>query len=152
MLRDGVTDARGVVEQIIACAGGADADVAPDDLRIATERITAWLRRRDTSDVIDLPVLQVARSRRTLLQRVNSIAHRAPRHLQPRLAPLMRVARTAATTTLSAGAERVLDELAHASMSDEAWLQALGEFASLHARGDDHHAAEILAILILRRD
>ena len=152
VLDDGITDSRGVVEQLIACAGGADADIAPDAIRAVTERITAWLRRRETSDVIDLPALQVARSRRTLLQRVDSIAHRVPRHLQPRLAPLMRVARTAATATLSAGAERVLDELAHASLNDEAWLQALGEFASLHARRGVHQSAEILATLILCRD
>ena len=64
----------------------------------------------------------------------------------------MRVARTAATATLSAGAERVLDELAHASLGDEAWLHAVGEFASLHVRRNRQDSAEILALLILRRD
>ena len=149
---DCVTDSRGTVEQFIACASGDDADIGADIVCAMSERIAAWLRRRDASNVIDMAALHVARSRRTLLRLVDTIAHRAPRHLQPRLAPLMRVARTAATTTLSAGAERVLDELAHASMGDEAWLHAVGEFASLHVRRNRQDSAELLALLILRRD
>jgi len=111
--------------------------------------IQQWLDRRTVSGVVDLSAVRIATSRRWMLQRVNSIARRAPRHQQPRLAPLVRAARGAATATLSAGAERVLGELARSDLPDEAWLQAIGEFASLNARG---HAArnEILALLILR--
>jgi len=147
-----VTDSRDAVEQLLACAAGGDADVVPEAIRATTERIVSWLRRRETSNVVDLPALQFARSRRALLHRVDSIAHRTPRHLQPKLAPLMHAVRAAAAATLSAGAERALDELARASMNDDAWLHAMGEFASLHARPDGHQPPEILALLILRRD
>jgi hypothetical protein len=102
------------------------------------------------SDVVDLPALRVAHSRRALLRRVDTIARRAPRHAQPQLAPLMRAARSAATAPLSAGAERVLDDLAHAPMNDAAWLHAVGEFAALNARKRDAVSSEILALLILR--
>jgi hypothetical protein len=114
------------------------------------DRIESWLRRRIVADVVDLPALRIARSRRALLRRVDTIARRAPRHAQPQLAPLMRAARTAATATLSAGAERVLDELAHAPMQDEAWLHAVGEFAALHAQREAG-APEVLALLVLRK-
>jgi sarcosine oxidase delta subunit len=62
----------------------------------------------------------------------------------------MRAARTAATATLSAGAERVLDELARAAMQDEAWLHAVGEFAALHAQRETV-TPEVLALLVLRK-
>ena len=89
-------------------------------------------------------------SRRALLRRVDTISRRAPRHAQPQLAPLMRAARSAAAATLSAGAERVLDELARSPMTDEAWLHAVGEFAALHARGRGDAAPRLLALLLLR--
>jgi superfamily II DNA or RNA helicase len=144
-----VTDSRAVVEELLGCAGGAEAALSVSDARAAKERIESWLRRRIVSDVVDLPALRIARSRRVLLHRVDTIARRVPRHAQPLLAPLMRAARTAAMATLSAGAERVLEELAHAPMQDEAWLHAVGEFASLHAQRETD-APEVLALLVLR--
>ena len=142
-----VSDAREVVALLVAAAGGDS--VVPDTsaLSAVRESIERWLRRRFVSTVVDLPALHVARTRRVVLGRVDSIARRVPRHTQSRLAPLMHAARAAATTTLSAGAERVLDELARCTMSDEAWLHAVGEFAALHARQEG--TPQLLALLLL---
>jgi hypothetical protein len=145
-----VTDSPGTVEALLSDADGEEVDADGKDIRAIVDRVENWLRHRRVSDVVDLPAMRVAHSRRVLLRRVDTIGRRAPRHVQPRLAPLMRAARTAATATLSAGAERVLDELARAPMSDEAWLHAIGEFASLNARTPVAHPPEILALLLLR--
>lgn len=146
-----VTESRATILDLLTHADGCDAPLDAAALRATRQQIEQWLRRRVVSDVVDLAALHVGRARRRLLQRVETIARRAPRHSQPALAPLMRAARTAATITLSAGAERVLDELAHAPLSDQAWLHAVGEFAALHARaGGD--APEILALLLLSRE
>jgi hypothetical protein len=146
---DRITDARTVIEDLLPHATGADAYVDVSAFRLVHDKIERWLRRRVVSDVVDLPSLRVGRARRTLLHRVESIARRVPRHSQPALAPLICAARTAASVTLSAGAERVLHELAGATLSDGAWLRAVGEFAALHGR-DDSQAPEILALLLLR--
>jgi hypothetical protein len=145
-----VTESRATVERLLLRAGGEDADLREEDLRAVRDQVATWLRHRGVSDVVDLPALHVAHSRRALLRRVDTIARRASRHAQPQLAPLMRAARSAATAALSAGAERVLDDLARAQMNDAAWLQAVGEFAALHARKRDEASSEILALLILR--
>jgi hypothetical protein len=146
----GVTESRPVIEALLGCARGPDAALCLPEASEVEERIESWLRRRVVSDVVDLPALRIARSRRALLHRVDTIAHRAPRHTQPQLAPLMRAARSAATATLSAGAERVLDVLARAPMNDDAWLRAVGEFAALHALREAG-APEVLALLLLRK-
>ncbi|MEX2152450.1 MAG: SNF2-related protein [Gemmatimonadaceae bacterium] len=147
---DVVSDSRAAVEELIACAHGDDADVDRAAVRRARERVEGWLRRREVSDVLHLPALRVAQSRRELLHRVETISRRAARHLQPRLAPLIRAARSTATATLSAGAERVLDELARAPLADDAWLHAVGEFAALHVHDRAGGAPEVLALLLLR--
>jgi hypothetical protein len=146
----GVTESRPVIEALLGCARGPDAALCLPEASEVEERIESWLRRRVVSDVVDLPALRIARSRRALLHRVDTIAHRAPRHTQPQLAPLMRAARSAATATLSAGAERVLNVLARAPMNDDAWLRAVGEFAALHAQREAG-APEVLALLLLRK-
>lgn len=150
LVEDHVVASAEAVEELLGCAGGPDAEVAEAEARPVQERLEAWLRRHAVSQVVDLPALRVARSRRALLHRVDTIARRASRHAQPRLAPLMRAARSAAIATLSAGAERVLDQLVCAPMTDEAWLHAVGEFAALNARSQDDAPAELLAVLILR--
>lgn len=149
-IHDGrVTDARNAVEQTVRLAGGRSVVPDAETVSAARQAIEGWLRRRFVSAVVNLPALRVARTRRAVLHRVDSIARRAPRQAQSRLAPLVHAARAAATATLSSGAERVLDELARCPMNDEAWLQAVGEFASLHARGGAADSPRVLAILLL---
>lgn len=144
--------ARNRVLALLRHAGGDDIRVNAARLHEARAATEQWLRRHAVSDVVDLPALRVARARRALLRRVDGIAHRTPRHLQSALAPLVHVVRSTATARLSAGAERVLDELARAPMADEAWLRALGEFAALHARDADETQPAIAAVLLLEPD
>ena len=152
VMRNGhVTAAASDVERAIPLALGED--VAADDALVATIRSSFehWLRRMSISSVVDLGALRVARSRRELLRRVDGIVRRSPRHVETRLAPLVRAARMAAAATLSAGAERVLDQLARAPMPDDAWLSAIGEFAALNARDAAEPAPKLRALLIVRR-
>ena len=130
-------------------AGGADAPVDDTQLAAVLDRVASWLSRRATADVIDLPSAHVARSRHQVLRRAQGIAQRAHRHERVGLREMLGAARTVATATLSAGAERVLDELAHADMPDVAWLQSLGQFAALHAHPAPRGADQVLAILLL---
>lgn len=131
-----ITDARDAVASIVEAAGGDDAGTVPAGaVEALAKRVNQWIARHRLGDVVDISALRVARSRRALLHRVDGISRRTPRHAQPRLAPLVQAVRATATATLSAGAERVLDELAHAPLADEAWLHAVGQFAELHARG-----------------
>jgi hypothetical protein len=146
----GVSDATEDVELVLPACGGADLPCDLAGTSAALRCIGQWLRQREAASVVALSSLHVAHTRRTLLHRVDAIGRRAPRHARPALAPLMHAVRAAATATLSAGAERVLEELAAAPMSDDAWLHAVGEFASLHARGESGAAPEILALLVLR--
>lgn len=147
-----VTDARDVVEGMLEDAsGGSDAALRQDRLDDATSRIARWLQRQEARGVVELASLRVARSRRAILRRVESIANRTARHERPRLASLMRTARATASATLPAGAERVLDQLAEADLRDDAWLRAMSEFASLHARPRAERAA-IIAVLVLQPD
>lgn len=147
---DGITSDRAVVEELLACAGGDGIPPDQGELQAAQRRIEQWLRQRSVASVVDGPSLHVARARRPLLRRVDTIARRTARHVQPRLGPLLRLARGTAGATLSAGAERVLDELTRATMSDEAWLHAVSEFATLHVRPPDAEAPELRALLVLR--
>ena len=152
LVDDRVTDDRGAIEGLLGVAGGEDAVIDASTARAMQDSVEHWLRGRVVSDVVDLASLRVAGARRTLLHRVDTIARRAPRHTRSRLAPLMRAARGAASATLSAGAERVLDDLAHAPLADEAWLQAIREFAALHAHPTPTSPPAIVALLVLRKD
>lgn len=144
-----ITDARDVIAALVDAAGGDDAaDVPAGELEALTLRIHGWMERHRLGEVVDLGALRVARARRVLLHRVDGITRRTPRYAQPRIAPLLRAVRAAATATLSAGAERVLDELARAPLADEAWLHAVRQFAELHARDRRGHARLEAALLL----
>ena len=145
-----VTDDRVAIAPLLESATGESVETDEPRMQALHDRVQRWVQQRSASTIVDLPSLHVANSRRTLLRRVDTIARRAPRHSQPKWAPLMRAVRTAATATLTAGAERVLEELASAPLNDEAWLHAIGEFSALHARARGS-AAQIVALLVLQR-
>jgi hypothetical protein len=91
-------------------------------------------------------------ARRHVVERIAAITRRTPPHLRPRMAALAVHARGTLTTRLGAGAERVLGELASASMADEAWLRAVGTFGELHARAKaraDQQDVSLRALIIL---
>lgn len=144
------TSDRSAVAELLSVASGREATVDFADCRSIAQDLMEWVQRDRASAIVDLTALHLAHSRRSLLRRVDTIAHQTPRRSQAVLAPLMRAARRAATATLSAGAERVLEELAQAPLSDEAWLHAVGEFSTLHARPSGDDAAELLALLVFR--
>lgn len=139
-----------VVARLVAAAHGAEIDIGTAELAREAERLRGWLARAGTSDVLELSVGHVARSRQRLLRRVNAIAHRSRRHERGRVGAMLMTARSIATATLSAGAERVLDRLAQAEMPDVAWLTSLGEFAALHARERTGEPDDLLALIVLR--
>jgi hypothetical protein len=145
-----VTDSRETVEALVTSASGATLPLTSDEALRVRQQVEAWVRRRDVSGLIEIPALRLAHARRLLLRRVDGIARRVPRHAQPELTPLMRAARSAAGATLSAGAERVLDQLARAPLGDAAWLHAIGEFAAIHAHDRATAPPQLLALLILR--
>jgi hypothetical protein len=146
---DSVTVDTAELTTLIRAGGGADATVSTSEFAKAESSIAAWLQRRKTMDVVDLADRRVARSRRALLERVEYISRRTPRHARPTATPMLVAARNVAGVALSAGAEQVLDELARAPLSDAAWLQAMGEFAALHTHQKES-AAKIAALLLLR--
>jgi hypothetical protein len=144
-----VTDEPATIAALAQGAGEADVTADAGDYAIAESEIVAWLRRRDTVNVVELPEQRVARSRRALLQRVEYISHRIPRHARPGATPMLTTVRNVAGAALSAGAERLLHEITHAQLSDSDWLQAIGDFATLHTRPPGG-VSGIVALLLLR--
>src|SRR5205823_12705222 len=102
---------------------------------------------------IDLAAASVALCRRSTMARVNRTIARLPRHRRGPMLPLVASARQLAMEPLSLGAERVLETLARAELSDEAWLRSVSAFAAVHARPVARTCAErrgVLAIILLQ--
>ena len=140
------------VERALRLAAGPDADVPDAAVNEIVREAMTWLDDHGVRTVVDLTALRVARSRRSMLHRADRISRRTPRHARTRIAALVRAARAAATATLSAGAERVLDELARAPLNDDAWLHAVGQFAELHARPAGERRVDAVLVVTPRRD
>ena len=140
-----------VVDEFIRCASHESVAVDAEARDAVLSAIQGWLRERATAGLVDLPARRVAQSRRALLRRTEQIARATPRHARAALQPLLFAARGAAAASLSAGAELALEDLTRAPLGDEAWLRALGEFASSHAaaRGAD---GLIAVLLLVSRD
>ena len=136
-------------EFLRSVSGAEPAFCEPEMVASALQQIESWLQRRSFTDVVQLSAAHVARSRHGILKRVNGIAARARRHERRLLSELLGAARRAATVPMPAGAERVLDQLAVASLSDEAWLRAVGEFGAIHGRTRGGARDEVLALLLL---
>lgn len=148
-LHDGGVNADPPGEFLRTISGAEAAPCEPEAVASALERIETWLQRRSVTDVVQLSAAHVARSRNTILKRVNGIATRARRHERSQLSAMLGAARHAATVPMPAGAERVLDQLAVAALPDEAWLRAIGEFAAIHGRSQGEARDEVLALLLL---
>ncbi|HEY5218647.1 MAG TPA: DEAD/DEAH box helicase [Gemmatimonadaceae bacterium] len=137
------------VLDLARCAAGPDERVDAARAEAALEQLIARLDERASLDVLDLPSAGAARARRRVLHRIDAIASHSPRHLRTRYVPLAREARRVVTSTLGAGAESVLRELADARMSDDAWLHAVRTFADLHARDGPVNAPCVVRALLL---
>ncbi len=145
-----LTDDAAEVDELVRSVTPESAKLNANQRDAAVGAATAWLAQRQTLGVVDLTARRVAHSRRALLQRTERIARATPRHARSAVSPMLFAARSAAAAPLSAGAERALLELTHAPLSDEAWLRALGEFASLHATPASTDT--VIAILLLCAD
>lgn len=135
-------------------ANGGASDHAPDPPNDAVARAIAlsdrWLARRTAVAATGGALPLHAPGRRQAMRRIVSITARAPHHLRPTLAPLAARARRAITLPFGIGAERVLDDLATATLPDEAWLRALSTFADVQerTRQSDPCAPALAALLI----
>jgi hypothetical protein len=152
LLRDGCIEPNPSPDVVARIAASRPAACDVDRVSAAQEKIAIWMHRRGATDVVQLPVTGTARTRRQILQRIDSIAGRVRRHERSAWSASLGAARRAATVIMPVGAERVLDELARAPLPDEAWLRAVGQFAELHARGTGASRDEVLALLLLQRD
>ena len=136
-------------ELLAALTGAKPARCTQADVAAAAHQVDEWMHRGALAGIVELPASSAARSRRRILRRVNSIARRARRHERAGIGPSLGAARRAATVTLPAGAERILDDLASAPLADEAWLRAITEFAAIHGRDAADGPDEVLALLLL---
>jgi hypothetical protein len=146
---DGRVDQNPPDDLLVAVAQQDAADCAAADVERMRQLLTAWMQRQALTQRVGLTTTGVARSRRAIIDRVNGIAKRSRRHERGALAAMLGAARHAATVTMTAGAERVLDQLARAQLPDDAWLRAIGEFGSIHGRDAPEGRDEILALLLL---
>ena len=151
-----ITDEPSAVAEVVALLSNARSAVFSDSgERVARTRarFERWLANSAAADCIDLGLAAERRERTPVLQRITSIASRAPYHRRSAIAPLALEARRAATASYGIGAQRVLVELADAPMDDEAWLRAVAAFGSANARSAAPNGATAsaprLAILLI---
>ncbi|MBA2684034.1 MAG: DEAD/DEAH box helicase [Gemmatimonadaceae bacterium] len=125
-------------------------DAVPDDRvrAAALQCAERWLARRAGAQSGGALAWRGA-SRRSALRRIAGLASRAPHHRRALIAPLAIVARRVVSAPYALGAERVLDELASASLPDEAWLRALASFGAMHGAGEHQHGAATLVAIIV---
>ena len=97
-----------------------------------------------------------SRARRLLLGRLDAVVRNASAFSRAALARRIIRVRTLIHHTITAGAERILDELARFTSTDlEAWLamcEAQLEGATSNAAGDANALPAVRALLILRAD
>lgn len=150
------TDDPGLVLQVAALLSTEHRppDPSPDPPNDAVASALAlserWIARRTAVAATGGALPLHAPGRRHAMRRIVSITARTPHHLRPTLAPLAARARRAITLPFGIGAERVLDDLATASLPDEAWLRALSTFADVQERTRqcDRCAPTLAALLI----
>jgi superfamily II DNA or RNA helicase len=152
-----VTDDPDALLPLVTSANGPDAraDSRADarEMERAADLARDWLARRHAAHASGAVRSIAGSSRRVAMQRVARITARLPLHRRAALLPLAARARQAITTRFGVGAERVLGELAGASMPDEAWLQAVSAFGEALPRGPREGEAapsRLMAVLVIR--
>jgi hypothetical protein len=148
-LGPGPSDDPGTVLAALRAAGGTDAEVDEGALAQARRAIARWQSDNRIRRDLSVDGALHARARRSVVDRIAAITRRAPRHLRPAITALAASARRTVTTRYGAGAERVLGELAAATMPDEAWLRAVSTFGAVHGATADSVALERHAVLVL---
>jgi superfamily II DNA or RNA helicase len=137
----GLDASAATVAAAIMLASGRAAAADPRKASEQVARLVVWLRERRGASAVNLRAAAAGRSRREALTRVARALARAPHHRRAALASLAAAARSAITSSLGEGAERVLDVLAAAPLPDEAWLRSLATFGALNARQSDANDA-----------
>jgi hypothetical protein len=109
-------------------AGAVDADARDD----AVSRLERWIESRQL--LADIGVAgSAASATRLVLDRLSRCVARAPRHRRTEILAGAQRARDGLATISGVGAERILADLAQSPAADEAWIQSVLTFASLHA-------------------
>jgi len=141
----------------VALLAGADReDIPPEAPALAEARgmLGTWLRHRRAREDAAISIAPGARSGTRLLRRIGTIASRAPAHRRGAMSLLALQARSAVLAPRGIAGERVLAELADSGLTDEAWLRAIGAFASVNGDNQDDDpppaAGRIVALLLLR--
>ena len=116
--------------------------------RTATLRsITQWIAARSATTGTD----RQSGARRAVLDRLTLTVARAPRHRRSAMAAVAQKTRLALSGATGVGTERVLATLARSGADDEAWLQSVATFGTLHA--DDFSSLQsrdaIVAVIVL---
>ena len=130
----GIDTSTDVILRALSLCSGRSATLNRTQVAEVRASIEGWLAAKRGADTVNLTAATAARSRRAALNRVALAIARAPRHHRLRLAPLADAARSVASATLAEGAERALETLISADLSDEAWLRSIVAFGELNAR------------------
>jgi hypothetical protein len=130
-------DDPGLVAEIVPIAGGPSAELPREELEEALAATARFRERRRAALEADVGAVPSGPIRRALVRRISAIAARTPFHLRGQRAPTLAEARHRARAPLGAGAERALEELARATLDDEAWLAELARIAESYRRRED---------------
>ncbi|HJU90473.1 MAG TPA: DEAD/DEAH box helicase [Gemmatimonadaceae bacterium] len=148
-----VTDDPARLLDILELADGEETVVSPSLVVSAVERVDVWLTSRRAFDASGVTHSIAGAPRRSAIQRVARITAQLPLHRRAALLPLAARARQAITAQFGIGAERVLAELATASMPDDAWLRAVSAFGEARRRSQadaNEGDSAVVAMLLLR--
>jgi hypothetical protein len=153
----GVSEETTTLADAVRLAAGDSTELDPGAARATLHELAAWSDAREA--VVDAGLGTVAQSpvRRRVLARIAGIARRVPPHARPGLLALAARARWAAVARCGAGSEWVLGELAASSLPDEAWLRAIGAWASAQVAavrrdGANNGGLQLTAILVLQTE
>ena len=141
--------------QIAACllSEGPEVNTDSDDYAAAVARIQAWVKHDLASATAGVGVSQ-AQARTRILSRIDSAIHNAPPHIRATRSRIAARARNIATTQHGVALEAELESLAHSSLPDYEWLEAVVglEPGQESRREIENHTATfaINAVLVLR--
>lgn len=140
---------------IMEQANGTDGRVDKHEIELALNLLSERLRQRAGAEDAAMSIAPGARSGTRLLRRIGTITKHAPAHRRTVIAQLATRARRAVLARRGISGERVLAAFADMSISDEAWLVALGTFGYVNdARGEDDalpHRGRVVALLLLQK-
>jgi superfamily II DNA or RNA helicase len=135
--------------RLLQIADGIGAACAIDEPRhdAAVRQIRDWLAARHASAGSGLQ----PPAKRAVLDRLTQTVARAPRHRRASVVAMAQRTRASLAVAAGIGAERVMATLATSTADDEAWLQSVDAFGSLHRKDCVHGEArgEILALILL---